>query len=70
MEGVKAFPDRVYAILCCCLQSAFHEGGRGSHRNSMVDARAFGSSPRNCGVLAVWLDVETLPMTCVRGSTN
>ena len=70
MEGVKALPDRVCAILCCCLQSAFHDGGRGSHRNSMVDAHVFGSSLRNCCVLAVWLDVETLPLTCVRISTN
>ena len=32
----KALPDRVYAILCCCPQSVFHDGGRGSHRKSMV----------------------------------
>ena len=70
MEGVKALPDRVYAILCCCPQSVFHDGGRGSHRNSMEDAHVFGSSLRNSGVHAVWLDVETLPLICVRNITN
>ena len=32
----------------------------------LVDAHMFGSFPRNCGVLAVWLDVETLSLTNVR----
>ena len=45
MEGVKAFPDRVYAILCCCLQCAFPGGGRQSFVTGwLVDARVFGSS--------------------------
>ena len=70
MEGVKALPDRVYAVLCCRLHSAFHDGGRGSHRNSMEHAHVFGSSLRNSGVRAVWLDVETLPLICVRNITN
>ena len=36
----------------------------------LVDAHALALLPGHCGVLAVWLGVKTLPMTCVRNGTN
>ena len=36
----------------------------------LLDAHMFGSFHRNCGVLAVWLHVETLFLANVRNSTN
>ena len=70
-KGVKTLPDSVYAILCCCLQSAFHDGGRGSHRNSIADAQCLAILSGHCGVLSVsgWMFKHSPSRVCETAPT-
>ena len=59
----KALPDRVHTILCCSLQSAYYDGCRDSHRDSMVGRCTL--FPGSSDPKAVWQLVQP---TCKYGS--